>query len=248
MSTLSILLPVRNEGANLKMMIGVLQAVIEVPKEIIVICDSPDDDSIEVVASLSAKYSNLKLVQNTLGAGVKNAIRAGVNSATGEYVLILVADEIAPIIAVENFLALMDKGCDFVSGTRYAHGGRRLGGSRLGHSLSCFGNKLFSWLTSCPFTDATTGIKMFRRSVFSKFALQGPAVGWTVAFEMAVEASLLGLKLGEVPIISVDRLYGGKSTFRPWTWTKAYARYFVWALQQYYFSPTTRTSAEVIRL
>ena len=78
------------------------------------------------------------------------------------------------------------------------------------------------------FTDASTGIKLFRREVFDKLGLESKPVGWVVAFEMALKAQIAGLRLGEVPIVSVDRLYGGKSTFRLWAWIKAYLRWFVW--------------------
>ena len=59
---------------------------------------------------------------------------------------------------------LLDNGCDFVSCTRYAYGGRRLGGSIVGHILSRIGNYVFQKITGSVLTDATTGIKMFRKN------------------------------------------------------------------------------------
>ncbi len=212
-------------------MMKVLSVVVEVPHEILVVYDSDDDDTVPVVQSLQPRFPSLKLVKNTLGRGVKNAFRAGVNAATNDYILVLVADEIAPIIAFDQFLAAMDKGCEFISATRYGYGGRRIGGSMLSHLLSRTANVLFQWLTGFPFSDATTGVKMFRKQDFNKFTLSGPAVGWAVAFEMAIEAHLLGLRLGEVPIFSVDRLYGGKSSFNPWSWTAGYFKLFLWGVK-----------------
>ena len=52
-----------------------------------------------------------------------------------------------------------------------------------------------------------------------------------MTFEMAMKAQLAGWKLGEVPVISIDRLYGGKSTFRLGPWTGEYLRWFVWGVQ-----------------
>jgi len=43
-------------------------------------------------------------------------------------ILIFAADEVGPVLAIEDMIALIREGCDFVSCTRYAHGGRRLGG------------------------------------------------------------------------------------------------------------------------
>lgn len=229
---LSILLPVRNEGANLKIMLRILKAVTEIPHEVLVICDFPEDTSIPVVSAIQPEYPNLRLVLNTSGAGVINAICSGVKAAVGEYVLIYAADEIAPILALEDMMALLDEGCDFVSGTRYAHGGRRLGGTVVGGVFSRLANRLFCILAGSALSDATTGLKMFRRAVFDRLNLEAKPVGWAVAFEMSIKAQLLGLKLGEVPVTSIDRLYGGKSTFRLGPWLVEYLRWFWWGAIQ----------------
>jgi dolichol-phosphate mannosyltransferase len=229
---LSILLPVRNEGINLKIMLKILKAVLEVPHEVLVICDDDSDTSIPVVEGMLAEYANLRLVHNPRGRGVINAIYSGVDSAAGEYILIFAADEVGPVLAIEDMLDLMARGCDLVSCTRYAHGGRRLGGSVIGQILSRTANRLFHLLSGCVLTDATTGIKMMRRSVFYKLDLQARPVGWAVAFEMSIKAQLNGFRLGEVPIISIDRLYGGASTFRVGSWTLEYLHWFLWGFKR----------------
>jgi hypothetical protein len=77
-------------------------------------------------------------------------------------------------------------------------------------------------------------MKMFRRDVFQRLNLTGVGGrgGWSCAFEMSIRAQLLGLKLGEVPIVSIDRLFGGESTFRPLPWMLAYSKVFVWGAIQ----------------
>jgi len=226
--TLSILLPVRNEGINLRIMVKLLKAVVEVPHEILVVYDFPEDDSIPVVRAMQDDYANLHLVHNQKGRGVVNAIRAGVEAAVGDYVLIFAADEVGPLLAIEDMLALMQEGCDLVSCSRYAHGGRRLGGSVMGGALSRIANRAFHRIAGCVLSDATTGIKLFRRSMVPALSLEARPVGWAVTFEIAMKAQFAGWKLGEVPVISIDRLYGGKSTFRLGPWTGEYLRWFFW--------------------
>ena len=229
---LSVLIPVRNEGPNLRVSLKVLAALVEVSNEVLVVHDFPEDDSIPVVEDLQPRFPHFRLVHNTRGRGVDNAIRAGVDAARGEYVVIVPADDIGPMTAIGHMLALMEEGCDFVSCTRYAHGGRRLGGSHIGCVLSRVANGLFHALAGSVLTDATTGIKMFRRSLFQRFALEARPVGWAVVFEMAIRAQDMGLQLGEVPIISVDRLYGGQSTFRVFPWVREYLRWFLWGMRR----------------
>jgi dolichol-phosphate mannosyltransferase len=124
-------------------------------------------------------------------------------------------------------MTLMDAGAEFVSATRYAHGGRRLGGSWIGQFLSRAANRLLILMSGTGLTDSTTGIKMFRRNDFERLSRDTKSVGWAVAFEMAINAHLLGLRLGEVPIISIDRLFGGKSSFKLVPWVIGYMGYFV---------------------
>jgi dolichol-phosphate mannosyltransferase len=242
---LSILLPVRNEGINLRIMLKILRAVVDEPHEVMVVYDSPDDDSISVVEEIRKVYPELRGVRNTLGGGVVNAIRAGVAASGGDVILIFAADEVGPVLAIEDMIALVREGCDFVSCTRYAHGGRRLGGSIIGAVLSYCANWLFHRLCSCPFTDATTGIKMFRKEIFRSLALESRPIGWTVAFEMAIKAQNVGLRLGEVPIISIDRLYGGESTFKVGPWVIEYSRWFLWGMRAAFKNPGASSTVTV---
>ena len=228
----SILLPVRNEGGNLRIMLKFLQSMIELPYEVVVIYDTADDNCIPVIEEIRAKgYSLLRGVHNTIGRGVGNAIRAGVANASADVVTIMCADDIGPVYAVKDMLALIDDVCDFVSCTRYARGGRRYGGSLIGSILSRTANWLFHRMVRSPFSDATTGAKMFRRSLFDSFALES-RVGWAVVFEMTIKAQNSGLRLGEVPIVAVDRPYGGTSSFRLGPWVLEYSRWFFWGMRQ----------------
>ena len=227
---LSIVIPVRNDAPSVNVMIRILDVIVEVPNEVIVIYDDAHDTCIPVVETLSARYPNLRGVHNDIERGVLPALRAGIAAANGRYVLIYAADEIGPVLAINNMLRLMDQGCEFVSATRYAGGGRRYGGSLLGHVLSRSANSIFGVCSATALSDCTSGMKMFRRDVFDRLELVGLGGGWSCAFEMAIKAQLLGLKIGEVPIVSIDRLFGGESTFRPIPWVMAYLRVFIWGM------------------
>lgn len=229
---LSILLPVRNETENLAIMLRILRSAVEIPHEVIVITDSPQDLSIPIVEGVAARYAEVRHVTNSLGRGVANAIRAGIEASRGQYILIFAADEVGPVIAVNRMLELMAEGYDVVSVTRYSKGGRRLGGSLIQNILSRTANNVFNGLTGFPLSDATTGVKMVRRAIFNRIEFESEPVGWAVAFEMAIKFYLLGMRMTEVPIVSVDRLYGGKSSFRAGSWTKEYWRWFKWGVRE----------------
>jgi dolichol-phosphate mannosyltransferase len=245
---LTILMPVKNEGLNLTIMLRILKAVVDVPHEVLVVFDREGDKSLDVIDAMTPEYPTIGAVHNTLGPGILNALRSGVARARGKYVLIFAADEVGPVLAIDDMIALMEHGCEFVSCTRYAHGGRRLGGSIIGGMLSRLANWMFCRLSGCQLTDATTGIKMFKPDLFERLQLEARPVGWAVAFEMAIKAQLAGLKLGEVPIVSIDRLYGGRSTFALGPWTAEYLRWFLWGLRQSLHGRRASLPAVMVRI
>ena len=142
-------------------------------------------------------------------------------------------DEIFPILSIDRMLNMIVKeDYDFVSGTRYKKGGKRLGGSLIGHMLSLLANRSFSMITNFPLSDLTTGIKMFKKDFFKNVEIQSNPVGWVFAFELTIKAFIMNLKIGEVPLISVDRLFGGESTFKLGKWVKEYLKCYFWGLKK----------------
>ena len=232
---LSILMPVRNEGINLKMILKIINAIMEVPYEVLVIYDTPDDDSIPVAEAMQKEYQSIKPFYNTLGRGVINAVRSGVASAKGEYVLILPADDMGAIFGITPMLKEIEKGYDLVSATRYAKGGKVVGGAFSSRLLSRMANKLFIIFAGSALTDSTVGIKMFKRELFNKINFECKPVGWAFAFEMAIKAQLLGFKTSEVPIVSINRFYGGTSTFKIKMWITEYIKWWLWGLMNVRF-------------
>lgn len=232
---LSIILPVFNERESLSLMVKILNSTLEFDNEIIIVYDDLNDNSIPVAKKLQNEFKNIILVHNTKGKGVKYALKAGVEKSKYNNILITAVDEIFPIISIDKMLnMLVVEGYDFVSGTRYKNGGKRLGGSLIGHILSFLANKSFCLLTRFPLSDSTTGIKMFKKNFFNSVEISSAPVGWVFAFELSLKAYLLNLKVGEVPLISIDRLFGGQSSFKLGRWFKEYMKCYLWGLIKIY--------------
>jgi dolichol-phosphate mannosyltransferase len=230
---LSIILPVRNEKESLEIMVRLLNSTLQFTFEVLIVFDNDKDNSVPVANSLIKEFSNIKLIHNQRGYGVKNAIDAGVKIAKYEIILINAVDEIFPIISIEKMVDLiLDQDFDLISGTRYSKGGLRIGGSLIGSILSKFANKLFKYITEIPISDCTTGIKMMKKSVWQNTKFTSKPVGWVFAFELSIKSWIAGYKISEYPLKSVDRLFGGSSTFKPMPWIREYFRCFMWGLKQ----------------
>ena len=212
---LSIILPVFNEKDSLPIMVRLLDTTIKFPKEIIIVYDDVKDNSVEIAKELASESSFIKVIHNQLGRGAKYAVETGVKNSKYDNILITAVDEIFPIISVEKMLeTLIKNDLDLVSGTRYSKGGMRLGGSLLGAVLSKIANKSFNILTNIHLSDCTTGIKMMKKSLWNSIKLESKPIAWCFAFELTIKAFVNGFKIDEYPLKSVDRLFGGSSTFK----------------------------------
>ena len=186
---LSIILPVYNEKDSLSLMIKIICSTLNFQHEIIIVYDDQNDNCIPEVKKLQTSYKNIKLIHNQVGKGVKYAITVGIQNSEFENILITVVDEIFPVISIEKMLnMIVEQNYDFVSGTRYKKGGKRLGGSIIGGLLSRLANNSFSFITNFPLSDLTTGIKMFKKSFFKQVEINTPATGWVFAFELSIKA------------------------------------------------------------
>ena len=230
---ISIILPIHNEKDSLPIMVRLLESSIKFDKEIIIVHDTLNDNALEVANELSIEFENVNVVHNNIAKGVKYAVDVGVSKSKYENIIIFAVDEIFPIIAIDKMLDLLiNNNLDFVSGTRYSKGGTRLGGSFIGSIFSISANKLFKFITKIPFSDCTTGIKLMKKSVWKSIKLDAKPIGWAYSFELAIKVYLKNYKIDEYPLKSVDRLFGGSSSFKFGPWLKEYLKWFFWGIKK----------------
>jgi dolichol-phosphate mannosyltransferase len=99
---------------------------------------------------------------------------------------------------------------DVVLGSRYLHGRVTVVNWPIGRLLlSYFANVYARWVTGLPLADATGGFKCFRREVLQAIALDRvESNGYAFQIEMSFRAWKKGFRLGEIPIMFVDRDIG----------------------------------------
>jgi dolichol-phosphate mannosyltransferase len=225
---LSIILPLIGENIYFEGMLKLLTIDIATTYEIIFVCNLEEIDP-SVVERLSKKYPAVIWLGKNQAESTLEALKHGLEIANGHYILVICADTAGPYIPVNEMLNMAKQGCDFVGSTRYSSNGRRLGGPILEITLSRLANHVLH-MAGCAFTDATSGMKLFKKTIFPKLTLESNSTGWVIAFEMALKAQLAGLKLGEIANIAIDRLYGGKSTCQFNREFFDYIKWFCWGL------------------
>lgn len=201
-STLSIIIPAYNEGANLAAVIKkVLQ--VELPdgmgKEIIIVNDGSTDDTADyaqafVSADTSAKVLLLSHVAN-MGKGM--AIRTALPAVSGDYIVIQDADE---ELDPGDYIVMLDK--MFADNLPVVYGSRFLAGGRQGSRFFYYGNRILTALANILYgqhlTDEATCYKMFSTGLLKSVNLR--CRGFEFCPEVTAKISRRGLKIQEVPI------------------------------------------------
>ena len=230
---LSLIIPVKNEEQSADFFINVFKNYIKFKHELIFVYDSEDDNTVSVLKENQKKYNDIVIIKNNNGTGAINAFITGLNAAKNNIVMICTVDELFFIHKIEEMLKkIVDENYDFVSATRYKNGGKRFGGSLSGSILSRLSNLILKNLLRFPLSDVSTGFKLFKKNHFKNYVFYANPIGWSFALELGVIAYCKNLKISEVPIISLDRVVGGVSTFsgKKLIWIKEYLRVFAWCI------------------
>jgi dolichol-phosphate mannosyltransferase len=197
--TLSIVIPAYNEerfiGTLLEQVAAVDLESLGVGKEVIVV----DDCSRDRTAEIASAVDGVRLHRLTENSGKGAAVRAGLELARGDYVIIQDADlEYDPRDYAAMMRAILEKRADVVYGSRYTSGGRHTGQSWTaylgGRSLSV----VCRLATGTYLTDTVTALKLFPRVVLTSLDLR--TSGFELDHEITAKVLAKGLRIVEVPV------------------------------------------------
>ncbi len=222
-------MPVYNEGANVGRALEEIYGRVPFGKRVLVVYDFDEDDTVPVVRALADRYPGVTPVRNRIGRGVVNAVRAGIEAATAEVVVVTMADLSDDIRVAERMISLIrDDGWDVVCASRYMRGGRQIGGPPLKGFLSRMAGLSLRWLAGFPTHDATNAFRAYRRSVLVEAPIESDG-GFAYSLEITAKAWARGRRITEVPSTWRDRS-AGSSRFRLRAWLPHYLRWWWFAL------------------
>ena len=89
---ISIIIPSFNEEKNIPLLLSELLALKEFKFEIIFVNDGSGDRSLEVLREIASKYEEVKCLSFSRNFGHQNAIKAGLDYAVGDAVIMMDAD------------------------------------------------------------------------------------------------------------------------------------------------------------
>jgi catechol 2,3-dioxygenase-like lactoylglutathione lyase family enzyme len=238
---ISLVVPVYQEADNIQGFLRDVEDAVREPHEILIVYDFPEDNTLPAIAALEPPCAAVRLVHNTLGRGVLNALKAGFQASGGEAIVVMMADRSDEPRDVAAMAKLVREGADVVAGSRYVRGGRQVGGPRLKRTLSCLAGLSLHYLAGLPIRDATNNFRAYSRRVIEQIPIEVEA-SFAVALELTLKAHWRGWRLAEVPTTWRDRT-AGQSRFRLWGWLPHYLRWYVRALGRTWFGRRPRECA-----
>lgn len=212
----TIVLPTYNEKDNIQPMLDALDLIRKKLKHnlsIVVVDDNSPDGTGDIVREVMQTRSYIDLVtgdKQGLGAayirGMTKAIDAG-----AEVVFEMDCDFSHDPEDIPRLLSEIERGADFVIGSRYVSGGSIPQEWHLWRKLNSFGGNIVARLVAgiYPIKDCTAGFRAIRASLLKDVGLSSirtQGYGFQVSLLHACYAA--GAKVREVPVHFTDRAYG----------------------------------------
>jgi dolichol-phosphate mannosyltransferase len=206
-----VIIPTFNESENLPRLVPSVLSRDE-RLEILVVDDNSPDGTGRLAEEIAAAEPRVHVIHRAGKLGLGTAYIAGFKWGIERKYDILFemdADFSHDPAHLPQFLeAVQDY--DLVLGSRYLHGRVTVVNWPMGRLLlSYFANSYARWVTGLPIADATGGFKCFRRQVLESIELDRvESNGYAFQIEMSFRAWKKGFRLGEIPIMFVDRDLG----------------------------------------
>ena len=168
MTSVSVIIPIKNEAENIRPLIDEIVAALEpvTQFEVIVVNDGSNDGSSQVVRDAMQTYANLLLLEHASSAGQSAAVHSGVLAAKMPIIATLDGDGQNPPENLPSLVApFLDKPAKLQLGL--------VAGQRVGRQdkmskkiASKFANVLRGFLLQDGTRDTGCGLKAFRRDAF----------------------------------------------------------------------------------
>jgi dolichol-phosphate mannosyltransferase len=165
---LSIVIPARDEEGCITATVEHLDVEMRlrgVPHEVVVVDDGSKDRTWEILRELQTRIPSLMPIQNPGMHGFGRAIVRGFDHATGDAVIVMMADESDDCRDAVRYWELLNEGWDAVFGSRFIKGGSVADYPRHKLFMNRLANLFLRLLFHVPLNDFTNAFKAYRRTV-----------------------------------------------------------------------------------
>ncbi|EFJ48826.1 hypothetical protein VOLCADRAFT_80923 [Volvox carteri f. nagariensis] len=209
----SVIVPTYNERPNVAVLAWLLHKYLDelVSFEVVFVDDNSPDGTANAIKQLQAVYgtSRIRLVCRPGKLGLGTAYAAGLAASSGRFIILMDADLSHHPKHLPDFIAAQRAtDADVVAGTRYRLGGGVAGWNLTRKLTSRGANLLASFLLGARTSDLTGAYRLYRRGALCELLHATTSRGYAFQMEVIVRAQYSRLRITEMPIVFVDRLYG----------------------------------------
>jgi len=199
MKKLSFVIPVYNEDRSLKQLYDeIIENTLNYDYEIIFVDDGSTDNSYQVMLGLAEKDKKVKLLRLRKNFGKAVGLQIGFGHAAGEIIFTLDADLQDDPSEIPNFLEMISKGYDLVTGWKK---------KRRDPISKKIPSRIFNAVVSSSFHlklhDYNCGFKAYRKEVIQELDIYGEMHRYIPAL-----AKAKGFKIAEIPVKHRPRKFG----------------------------------------
>ena len=208
----SIVMPCLNEEKTIGKCINKTKFFFEKHKigyEIVIADNGSTDKSVQIAERGGVKIIHVK------ERGYGSALQQGIKSARGKYIIMGDADNSYDFSDLSSFVVKLRQGYDFVIGNRFS--GQIMPGA-MPWQNKLIGNPALSYLGRLFFKsnigDFYCGLRSFSKKIWENMDMQ--STGMEYAAEMVIKATVLHIKISEVPITYYKDGRSGPSNLKRW--------------------------------
>lgn len=207
---LSVVIPARDEEGCIAATVEHLYVELRahgIEHEIVVVDDGSRDATWRVLEELQTRVPTLKPAQNGGEHGFGRAVTFGFTRATGDAVVVMMADESDDCRDVVRYWRVLNEGWDAVFGSRFIRGGGIAGYPWHKLVLNRAANLFLKVLFNVRLNDTTNAFKAYRRKVVDGCQpLLAPHFNLTV--ELPLKTIVRGYSWTVIPITWRSRRQG----------------------------------------
>ena len=206
-----VIIPTYNERENLSRLVPLVLAQDE-RLDVLIIDDGSPDGTGRIADELAAGSDRVQVIHRAgklgLGTAYLTGFRWGLDRGYA-WLLEMDADFSHDPAHLPQFMEALER-YDLVLGSRYLEGRVTVVNWPIARLLlSYFANVYARVVTGVPLWDATGGFKAFRREVLEAIRLDRvESEGYSFQIEMSLRSWKRGFRIGEIPIVFVDRTTG----------------------------------------